>query len=191
MKKILPLAITLFLSGAFLISCAQDSNKEEVKKEIQIEKEDGDIKVTITETKDGKVNKEILTGEEAEHFLDNQHESDHNEFYFSSDEYDDQMVIFKEYHGEGDGKHMVWFSEDGDDMHFNMGISTEELAKEIEELQEEIENLNTEEISERLEEILKNHEELERVMEIEMEAIHENMENVKVNVEEVDGVMTI
>lgn len=191
MKKILPLAITLFFSGAFLMSCAQDNNKEELKKEIQIEKEDGDTKVTITETKDGKTTKKILTGEEAEHFLNNQHESGHNEFYFSSDEYDDQKVIYKEYHGEGDGNHMVWVSEDGDDMHFNMGISTEEIAKEIEELQEEIENLNNEEISERLEEILKNHEEFEREMEIKMETIHENIGNVNVIVEEVDGVMTI
>ncbi|RLD22342.1 MAG: hypothetical protein DRI54_08460, partial [Bacteroidetes bacterium] len=81
MKKILPLVITLFLSGAFLISCAQDKEKKEVKKEIQVEKENGNTTVTITETKDGTVTKKVLTGEEAEQFLDEQHGSGHNEFY--------------------------------------------------------------------------------------------------------------
>ena len=198
MKKILPLVITLFLSGAFLISCAQDKEKKGVKKEIQIEKEDGNTTVTITETKDGMVTKKILTGEEAEQFIDEHHESrhhgsGHHEYYFSSDENEDgnHVVIIKEFDGEGDGEHMVWVSDNGDDVHFNMGISTEEIAKEIEELQEEIEKLNKEEISERLEEILKNHEELERAMEIKMEAIHESLDNVNVKVEEVDGVITI
>lgn len=193
MKKILPLVITLFLSGAFLISCAQDKEKKDFKKEIQIEKEDGNTTVTITETKDGKVTKKILTGEEAEQFLDEQHGSGHNEYYFSSDgdEEGNQMVIIKEFDGDGEGEHMVWVSEDGEDMHFNMGMDTEEIAKEIEELQEELEKLNKEEISERLEEILKNHEELERELEIKMETIHESMDNVHVNVEEVDGVITI
>ena len=193
MKKILPLVITLFLSGAFLISCAQDKEKKRVKKEIQIEKENGNTTVTITETKDGKVTKEVLTGEEAEQFMDDQHGSGHHEYYFSSDEDEDgdHMVIVKEFDEDGEGEQMIWVSEDGDDMHFNMGMSTEEIAEEIKELQEEIEKLNKEEISERLEEILKNHEELEREMVIKMEAIHENMENVNVNVEEVDGVITI
>lgn len=193
MKKILPLLITLFFSGAFLISCAQDKEKKEVKKEIQIEKNDGNTTVTITETKDGVVTKKVLTGEEAEQFIDEQHESGHNEYYFSSDEDGDgeHMVIIKEIDGDGEGEHMVWVSENGDDMHFKMGMSTGEIAEEIKELQEEIEKLNKEEISERLEEILKNHEELEREMEIKMETIHENMGNVSVNVEEVDGVITI
>lgn len=193
MKKILPLVITLFLSGAFLISCAQDKEKKEVKKEIQVEKENGNTTVTITETKDGTVTKKVLTGEEAEQFLDEQHGSGHNEFYFSSDEDGDgeRIVIVKEFDGNGEGEHMVWVSEDGEDMHFNMEMRTDQIAEEIKELQEEIEKLNKEEISERIDEILKNHEELEREMEIKMETIHEDMGNVKVNVEEVDGVITI
>lgn len=189
MKKILPLVITLFLSGAFVISCAQDKEKKEAKKEIQIEKEDGDTKVTITETKEGKVSKRILTGEEAEQFIDEHHGSGHNEYYFSNDE--DHTVIIKEFDGDGEGEHMVWVSEDGEDMHFNMDINTEEIAREIEELQEELELLNKEEISERIDEILENHEELLEELEIKMESIHKNIGDVKVNVEEEDGVIII
>ena len=196
MKKILPLVITLFLSGTFLVSCAQDKEKKGVKKEIQIEKEDGNTTVTISETKDGKVTKKILTGEEAEQFIDEHHESrhhgsGHHEYYFSNDEGGDHKVIIKEFDGDGEGEHMVWVSEDGHNMHFNMGMNTKQIAEEIRELQKEIDKLNKEEISERLEDILKNHEELEREMEIKMETIHENMGNVNVNVEEENGVITI
>jgi hypothetical protein len=191
MIKILPLLFTLFLSSTFVISCAQEKEKKEIKKEIRVEQENGQTTVTVTETENGKVTEKIFTGEEAEQYLDKHNDSKGNSFYFSGDDEDGQhVVIVKEIDGDGDSDHNVWFS-DGDDMHVEMVMAENELAGELEKLLDEMDNLKKEEIKLRLEEMMKESNEIEKEMVIKMESIHEHNGDVKVNVEENDGVITI
>jgi len=191
MKKILPLLLTFLLSGVFIISCAQNKEKKEVKKEIRVEQENGNTTVTISETKDGKVTKSVLTGEDAEKYLEEKNGSGQNSFSFSGDDEDgDHVVIIKEMDSEGDDEHFEWVSDDND-MHFDMAMIDNEMAEDVEGLISEIDELNKKEITARLEEIMKNHEEMEKEMTIKMESIHEGEGDIKVNVEEENGIITI
>jgi hypothetical protein len=192
MKKILPLLFSIFLGSAFIISCAQEKEKKEIKKEIRVEQENDNTTVTITETKDGKVTEKILTGEDAEQFVEDNHGSEHNSFYFKNDDKDgDHVIIVKEIDNDGDDEHHVWVSEDGDDMNFEMVMGENEMTAEVENLLENIDDMSKEEIKSSLEEMMKEAEEMEKEMIIKMESIHEHEGNVKVNVEEEDGVITI
>lgn len=47
-----------------------DANEKDDNKEIEVEKKDGNVTVTIKTTEDGKENVEVLTGEDAEKFLE-------------------------------------------------------------------------------------------------------------------------
>jgi hypothetical protein len=175
MNKILPLFITLFLSSVFIFSCAQEKEKKEIKKEIRVEQENGNTTVKITETEDGKVIEKILTGEDAEQFVEEHHGSENNSFYFKGE----------------DGEHHVWVSEDGDEMNFEMVMGENEMTAEVENLLANIDDMSKEEIKSSLEEMMREAEEMEKEMIIKMESIHEHDGDVNVNVEEEGGVITI
>lgn len=195
MKKILPLLFTVILSSAFILSCAQEKEKKEVKKEIRVNKENGNTTVTITESENGKTTERILTGEDAEKYLEENNGVESNEFHFSDDDEDgNHVVIVKEIDSENDGEHYVWVSEDGDDVHVSMQQAENELAEEMEELMEEFDELKKDEIKDRLADMMNDYEKMEKEMVVKLESIEEKdgeHGDVNVNVEEKDGVITI
>jgi len=88
MKKTF-LLLPVFAASLLMVSCggeeekeeAEDSTeqapvkeeeKKEVKKQIEVSKEDGELKVTITTTTNGVEDVEVLTGQEAQDFIDNE-----------------------------------------------------------------------------------------------------------------------
>ncbi len=62
MKRIL-FTVAVLISA---VSCAQDKTVNEIKKEIRVENENGQKTVEITTTENGKVTKEVYTGEDAD-----------------------------------------------------------------------------------------------------------------------------
>jgi len=191
MKKILPLFFTLFLSGVFLISCAQEKEKKKVKKEIQVEQENGATTVTITETEEGKVTKRVLTGEDAEEYLEENDGSGENSFYFSGDDEEgNRVVVIEEIDTDDDGNHHVWVT-DGGDSQMKMIMTKNGIEEDVEKLLEDFDGLKKDEIKIRLEEMMRDFEKMEKEMVVSMESIHKMDDNVKVNVVEKNGVVII
>lgn len=185
MKNILHLVLVLILTTSLSNCFAQsDGEKHKTEIELKIEKENGETRVTLIETIGDDVKTTVMTGEEAEEYLEDHHEK--NSFYFNSD--DDgsgESVIIMEI-DKGDGHAYTWTSD------------MDELENELEALRDELENLNTDEIAERLDEIIVMREELCNIKHInfeslhhEMGELHEIMDNININVEEVDGKIII
>ena len=192
MKKILPLFLTLFLSGSFFISCAQQKEKKEVKKEIRVEQENEGTTVTITETEDGKTTKRVLTGEDAENYLEEHDGSGQNSFSFSGDdEGGKHIVIVEEIESDGNDEHSLWVTDGDDDAQVKMIMVKNGTEDDVEKLLEDFDDLSKEEVRVRLEEMMENLDEMEKEMVVKMETLHEGHGNVKVNVEENDGIVTI
>jgi len=108
MKKILPLLITLIISSSFLTSCCEDKERKEIKKEIRVEQESGQTTVTITKTEDGKETIEVLTGIEAEEFVDS-HEADG-----LGDSKGHKVIVVKEGDENGKNEKMIWVTDESE-----------------------------------------------------------------------------
>ena len=181
MKKILPLFLTAILCGSMQFAFAQENHN----KNVNVEKNEDGITVTITEEKDGKKTTKVLTGEDAEKYLE---DSEHNIFIQSGD---NENVFIMEMDGEHGEGHSYWVEE--------MEMDMDKMTEEIEALQEELEKLSTEEISERLEEIKALKEEMHKMKIVEMTTMGENVVvhgvdgdiDVNVEVDEEDGVIVI
>ena len=192
MKKILLLLFVSVLGIGLNQSCAQDKEKKKIEKELWVEDNDGNLKVIITEKDGDMITKEVLTGEEAEKYLEENNE--HNVMVFSDgDESENVMVIEMK---DGDGGSYSWVSDE--DMEFDFDFDFGDLEEKLAALQEDLEELEKEEIAERLEEIMEMKEEMHNLKVIHLENIHEDMEkvhaiaeNIDVTVEEKDGVMII
>jgi len=192
MKKGLLILLAIVLGASINNLEAQDQKeKKKIEKNINVEEKDGEITVTITETEGDKVTKKVLTGEEAEEYLENQH---NGHGYFYSEDGEGERVIVMEMK-EGNGESFVWVSDD--DMDFEMDFDFDELEKELESLREELDNLEMDEIAMRLDEIIEMKEEIHKVHVIQMENLHQEMGElmeigeIDVTVEEKDGVMII
>lgn len=190
MKKILLLGFTfVFLLGSANLIAQDSSTKQQVKKDIKVTDKNGDVQVTIKETKDGKVTKQVLKGKEAEEYL--KKETEGSALFLESDD-DTNVIIMKV---EGDDVHgHSWISDEDIDIDIDMG----ELNTELEKLRDELEELNKEEIAIRLDEIMEMREEMTEMHVIKMEELHHNMddlleisENIEVELVEEDGVMII
>lgn len=192
MKKILLLLFVSVLGIGLNQSCAQDKEKKKIEKELWVEDNDGNLKVIITEKDGDMITKEVLTGEEAEKYLDENNE--HNVMVFrDGDESENVMVIEMK---DGEGGAYSWVSDE--DMEFDFDFDFGELEEKLAALQEDLEDLEKEEIAERLEEIMEMKEEMHTMKAIHLEKIHEELEehralteNIDVTVEEKDGVMII
>ena len=190
MKRLVLSVFTfVFLLGSANLIAQESSTKEKVKKDIKVTDKNGDVQVTIKETKDGKVTKQVLKGEEAEEYL--KKETEGSALFLESDD-DTNVIIMKV---EGDDVHgHSWISDEDIDIDIDMG----ELNTELEKLRDELEELNKEEIAIRLDEIMEMREEMTEMHVIKMEELHHNMddlleisENIEVEVVEEDGVMII
>ncbi len=195
MKKALLILLAIVLVAGINDLKAQDQKeKKKIEKNVNVEKNNGETTVTITESEGDKTTKKVLTGEEAEEYLENQKSESS---YFFSEDMDEggNKVIVMEIE-EGSGENFVWVSDNEMEMDFDFG----ELEEELEALREELDDLNKEEIALRLDEIIEMKKEIQKVHIIEMEQLHHEMgelheimemENVNVTVVEEDGVMII
>jgi hypothetical protein len=191
MKKSLLFLLSLIALFTINILSAQEQKEvQKTEKSINVENENGEITVTITEKEGDQVSTEVLTGEEAEKYLEEQHSGNH--FIMIEDDQDGEHVIKMEMKMEGDGENnFVWVSEDGMDFDFS------EIEEELEVLRNELDELNKEEIAERLDEIIEMKEQMNEVHVVKMAEMHDGMYewqsgvNCNVNVEEKDGVMII
>lgn len=70
------------------------SGGDKMKKNIKVEKDGDNTKVTITTNENGEEKVEVLEGEEAEKFLEEQHKGTH--FNFSTDDGEHKLIVIKE-----------------------------------------------------------------------------------------------
>lgn len=187
MKKILLSLLTfVFLAGTFTLNAQEEKAEKRIEKQIQIEEEDGEITVTLTE-KDGKtMTKKVMTGEEAEAYLEG-HDGT-GSFSFSGEEGVEKVIIMEKVGDETES--FSWVSD--------VDIDMNGLTDDLEELRDELDNLSIEEIAARLDEMIEMREEMKELHVIKMIEMHENMdsmhemvETMDVQVEEKDGVITI
>lgn len=189
MKKMLPLVFTLFsllLSGTFLLSSAQGEENKKIKKEIEIEQNNDETTVTITETKNGKTTRKILSGKEAEAYIENEQSDQTYVYHITTDDNGKSEIVVEEFKTEDSDHEMIWIEEVDDNIHVSQE-NTDELRKALNKLQDELDELNKKEIAARLEEIVEIQEEMDKIIEVNM--IKGGDHNVKVNEE--DGVITI
>jgi len=196
MKKALLILLAIVLVAGINNLKAQEEKKK-IEKNINVEEKNGEITITITETEGDKVTKKVLTGEEAEEYLENQHKG--HGYSYSEGEEGERVIVMEM--KKGDGESFVWVSEE--DMEFEMDFDIDELEKELEELREELDELDMDEVALRLDEIIEMKEEMHKVHVIKMENLHQEMGElmemeelmeigeIDVTVEEKDGVMII
>lgn len=190
MKKSLLILLGLVLTAGLNLSNAQEQKEtKKIEKKINVENENGETTVIITEKDGDMVTEKILTGEEAEKYLEDHKKG--NSYFISEDGEDGVEKVIVMEMKEGNGEHIVWVSEDGMDMDFDMEFDFTEIDKELEALRGELDELSKEEIGERLDELIEMKEELHEVHMIKMENIHQEMGEMDVTVEEKDGVMII
>jgi hypothetical protein len=198
MKKILLLAIAIiFTAGLAEMNAQNKREKKKIEQDIQVEENNGELEITITEKEGDNVTTKVLKGKEAEEYMEEKHHGN----YFSSGDHDEmENVIIMKMEGSG-GHGYTWVSDGG--MTIDIETQLEELDEELELLRKELEDLNKDEIAERLDELIELEEVLGESRVIMLENMHqmdydfdfdyefEEGAEVDVRVEEKDGVIIV
>ncbi len=184
MKKILLTGCIFAITVSSLLA-QTNSSKKEVKKSIEVEEVDGELKVEVTEKIGNDETVKVYKGEEAKEYLSMN--SKGNTFLFSEDDAAEKVIIIES--DGASGTNYSWVSEDD----FDIEIDNEEMHKELQKLKDELDQLSKEEINKRLESILEM-EVAMKEMHISIEELNDDMDifdEIDVEVEEKDGVVVI
>ncbi len=188
-KTLLALLCIFILNGINTIQAQTDKKVEKkIEKEIEVEEVDGETTVTITEKEGGKITKKVYSGEEANEFLESQHQG--NTIFISEDENSEsEKIVIMKMEGDEDQKYN-WVTKS------EMDEELSNLDLELEALKNELDNLSKEEIAIRLDKLIEQSEERKEVHIVKIqqdgdENVFWTEDEMNVEVEEKDGVMII